>query len=315
MAVSTQRINLSGLAKKLVLDGLLDANAAQKHAQSALKANKTLVSYLVEEKLVGSDAIAIAASQEFGLPVIDINAVELDPDVTKLVKEDLMKKHHALPIYKHGNHLYVGVSDPTNIQGLDEIKFATGMRTDAIIVEENKLINTIDKVADEASTTFDDMGDADLDNLDDLEVGDDGPQEQDDADIDDAPVVRFVNKILLDAIKKGASDLHFEPYEKVYRVRFRVDGVLQEVAKPPLNLSAKIAARIKVMARLDVSERRVPQDGRIKLKLSKNKAMDFRVSTCPTLLAKSPVCASWIRMQRRYRSINWDMKIIKRNYF
>ncbi len=286
MAVSTQRINLSGLAKKLVLDGLLDANAAQKHAQSALKANKTLVSYLVEEKLVGSDAIAIAASQEFGLPVIDINAVELDPDVTKLVKEDLMKKHHALPIYKHGNHLYVGVSDPTNIQGLDEIKFATGMRTDAIIVEENKLITTIDKVADEASTTFDDMGDADLDNLDDLEVGDDGPQEQDDADIDDAPVVRFVNKILLDAIKKGASDLHFEPYEKIYRVRFRVDGVLQEVAKPPLNLSAKIAARIKVMARLDVSERRVPQDGRIKLKLSKNKAMDFRVSTCPTLFGE-----------------------------
>jgi len=289
MAVSTQKINLSGLARKLVLDGLLEQEDALKHHQAALKAKQPFVSYLVENKLVDSGAIAVAASQEFGAPVIDINAIEIDPDIVKLVKEDMLQKHHALPLFKRGKRLYVAVSDPTNIQALDEIKFATSLTTDAIIVEDDKLTKTIEKVIEDADGGLGDMDDDEFDDLDDLEVSDDAPQEQDDSDIDDAPVVRFVNKVLLDAIKKGASDLHFEPYEKYYRVRFRIDGVLEEVAKPPLSLSNKIAARIKVMSRLDVSERRVPQDGRIKLKLSKNKAIDFRVNTCPTLFGEKTV--------------------------
>ena len=283
MAAPTKKINLSGLARKLVLDGLLDEEKAQSILEESLKKKKPFISLVVENKLVPSSSIALAAAQEFGAPLVDIDLLEIDPDIIKLVKEDLIKKHHALPIFKRGKRLAVAVSDPTNIQALDEIKFATGLTTDAVIVEEDKLTKNIDKALEAADG---DMDDEDFDDLDDLEVAEDGPQEQDDGDIDDAPVVRFVNKVLLDAIKKGASDLHFEPYEKTYRVRFRIDGVLMEVAKPPMSLSSKIAARIKVMSRLDVSERRVPQDGRIKLKLSKTKSIDFRVSTCPTLFGE-----------------------------
>ena len=286
MAVSANKIHLSGLARKLVFDGLLEESAAQDHFQKALKEKKPFVSYLVENKLVNSGAIALAASQEFGVPLLDIQCLDLDMDTVKLVKEDLIKKHHALPIFKRGKRLYLGVSDPTNLQALDEIKFAVGMQTDAILIEEDKLNKTIEKVLEEMEGGLGDMEEDEFDNLEDLEVGEDKPDAEDDTDVDDAPVVKFVNKCLLDAIKRGASDLHFEPYEKMYRVRFRIDGVLQEVAKPPISLSGKIAARIKVMSRLDVSERRVPQDGRIKLKLSKNKSIDFRVSTCPTLFGE-----------------------------
>jgi type IV pilus assembly protein PilB len=287
MAVSANKIHLSGLARKLVFDGLLEEAAAQDHFQKALKEKRPFVSYLVENKLVNSGAIALAASQEFGVPLVDIQSFELDMDTVKLVKEDLIKKHHALPIFKRGKRLYLGVSDPTNLQALDEIKFAVGMQTDAILIEEDKLSKTIDKVLEEMEGGLGDMEEDEFDNLDDLEVGEDpSKQAEDDTEVDDAPVVKFVNKCLLDAIKKGASDLHFEPYEKMYRVRFRIDGILMEVAKPPISLAGKIAARIKVMSRLDVSERRVPQDGRIKLKLSKNKAIDFRVSTCPTLFGE-----------------------------
>ena len=290
MAVSTKKLHLSGLARKLVLDGLIEEEKAQSAFEEALKKKKPFVSFIVEEKLVPSSSIALAAATEFGAPLVDIDLLEIDPDILKLVKEDLIKKHHALPIFKRGKRLAVAVSDPTNIQALDEIKFATGLSTDAIVVEEDKLTKNIDKALEDAEGGLGDMGDEDFEDLDDLEVAEDGPQDQgDDSDVDDAPVVRFVNKVLLDAIKKGASDLHFEPYEKVYRVRFRIDGVLQEVAKPPMSLSSKIAARIKVMSRLDVSERRVPQDGRIKLKLSKTKSIDFRVNTCPTLFGEKTV--------------------------
>ncbi|HKK16090.1 MAG TPA: type IV-A pilus assembly ATPase PilB [Gammaproteobacteria bacterium] len=291
MAVSTNKIQLGGLARKLVVDGLLDENAASDAFQSALKEKVPFVSYLVSNNLAPSNKIALSASKEFGVPVLDINSLEIDPDVTKLIKEDLIKKHHSLPIFKRGKRLYVAVSDPTNLQALDEIKFAVGMSTDAILVEEDKLTKAIDNALEAAEEGLGDMDDDDLEGLDDLDVAEEGGADaaEEDSEIDDAPVVRFVNKVLLDAIKKGASDIHFEPYEKVYRVRFRTDGVLEEVAKPPLALSGKIAARIKVMSRLDVSERRVPQDGRIKLKLSKNKSIDFRVSTCPTLFGEKTV--------------------------
>jgi len=289
MAVSGNKIQLTGLARKLVLDGLLPEDQAAQAFQEALQDKKPFVSHLVENNIVAAKDIAHAAAAEFGVPLLDIEAIEIDPDTLKLVSEALVRKHHALPLYRRGNRVYIGVSDPTNLAAIDEIKFHVGANTDAVLVEEDKLSQVIDKALEAADSGLGDMEDSDFEDLDDLEVGQDQPAEEQDSDIDDAPVVRFVNKVLLDAIKKGASDLHFEPYEKYYRVRFRIDGVLQEMAKPPIALASKIAARIKVMSRLDVSERRVPQDGRIKLKLSKTKAIDFRVSTCPTLYGEKAV--------------------------
>lgn len=290
MVASANKVHLNGLARKLVTDNLIDEESAQDAYQKAQSEKVPFVSYLVSHKLVDSDKIALAAANEFGAPLVDINCFDLDPEVTKLLKEDMIKKHHALPIFKRGSRLFIALSDPTNLQALDEIKFAVGMATEAILVEENKLASNIDKALAEADGGLDDMEGEEFADLDGLEFGDEGHQEDDDdSDIDDAPVVRFINKVLLDAIKKGASDLHFEPYEKYYRVRFRIDGVLEEVAKPPLALANKLAARMKVMSRLDVSERRVPQDGRIKLKITKNKAIDFRVSTCPTMYGEKTV--------------------------
>ncbi|MEJ2760524.1 MAG: ATPase, T2SS/T4P/T4SS family, partial [Gammaproteobacteria bacterium] len=290
MAVSANRIHLSGLARRLVLDGLLEESAAGEYHQKALRKKQPFVSYLVENKLAASNAIGLSAAQEFGVSLLDLNALELDIDIINMVREDLIRKHHALPIFKRGKRLNIALSDPTNLQALDEIKFATGTNTEAILVEEDKLAKAIDKALEDAEGGLGDMAEDEFDNLEDLEVADEhGPADIEESDIDDAPVVKFVNKVLLDAIKKGASDLHFEPYEKFFRVRFRIDGVLTEVAKPPIGLAGKIAARIKVMSRLDVSERRVPQDGRIKLKLSRNKSIDFRVSTCPTLYGEKAV--------------------------
>ena len=289
MATNEKTTVLSGLARTLVRGGYIDQENAEKFFLESQKKRTPFVNLVVENKVVSGATVATVAAKEFGMPIVAIDLVEIDPEVIKLVGNDLIKKHSALPIFKRGKRLTIAVADPTNIQALDEIKFATGLAVHAVVVEADKLSKKIEKVIEDADGGLGDMDDDDFDNLDDLEVADDSPQEQDDSDVDDAPVVRFVNKCLLDAIKKGASDLHFEPYEKMYRVRFRVDGILSEVAKPPMSLSGKIAARIKVMSRLDVSERRVPQDGRIKLKISKSKSIDFRVSTCPTLFGEKSV--------------------------
>ena len=289
MATNEKTTVLSGLARTLVRGGYINQEDAEELFLESQKKRTPFVNLVVKNKVVSGATVATVAAKEFGMPIVAIDLVEIDPEVIKLVGNDLIKKHSALPIFKRGKRLTVAVSDPTNIQTLDEIKFATGLTAQAVVVEADKLSKKIEKVIEDADDGLGNMDDDDFDNLDDLEVADDGPQEQDDSDVDDAPVVRFVNKCLLDAIKKGASDLHFEPYEKIYRVRFRVDGILSEVAKPPLSLSGKIAARIKVMSRLDVSERRVPQDGRIKLKISKSKSIDFRVSTCPTLFGEKSV--------------------------
>ncbi len=290
MAVSTNRVPLGGLARRLIADGLLAEDAAGQAFQDALAKKVPFVKFLVESGLVPSKAIAHAASSEFGVPLLDIEIIEVDNDTVKLVSRDLIQKHSALPLYKRGTRVFIAMADPTNLQALDEIKFNIGGgTTEAIVVEWDKLAKVIDKALEASEGGLGAMEDSDLEDFDDVEVGSDQPDTSNDADIDDAPVVRFVNKCLLDAIKRGASDLHFEPYEKIYRVRFRIDGVLQEVSRPPLALAGKIAARIKVMSRLDVSERRVPQDGRIKLKLSKTKAIDFRVNTCPTLFGEKAV--------------------------
>ena len=289
MAASSERIHLSGLARKLVFDSMMSEDDAMQAAQDANKAKVPFITHVVSKGLAKAADIAHAAAEEFGAPIVDLASVDIDPDVIKLVDQKLIETHHVLPMFKRGNRLFLAVADPTNLQALDEIKFNTGCGVEGIVVEEDKLSATIAKAVDDADDSFDMGDDDDLDDLD-LEVGDDAPPEDDAGmDVDDAPVVKFVNKILLDAIKKGASDIHIEPYEKYMRVRFRIDGVLQEMARPPLGLTLKMAARIKVMARLDVSERRVPQDGRIKLKLSKTKAIDFRVSMCPTLFGEKTV--------------------------
>ena len=290
MAVSNDRVYIGGLARRLVLDGLITEEAARKHFEAANKQKRPFVCYLVEQKILDSQAIALSASDEFGAPLFDINALNKDVIPKGLVDEKLIRKHHALPIFKRGNKLFVAVSDPTNLQALDEIKFQTRMSTEAILVEEDKLARVIDTAMDDEDSSMDDLLDEDLDNIDFADTDDDGlPTDDIDSEIDDAPVVRFVNKILLDAIKKGASDIHFEPYEKTFRIRTRQDGILKEVASPPNNIANKLTSRIKVMSRMNISERRIPQDGRIKMALSKSRAIDFRVNTCPTLYGEKIV--------------------------
>ncbi len=289
MAASSPNVPLTGLARKLVMDGLLEQNVAQEAWKASLRDKVPFVSHVVGKGLIKGHVVAQIAAEEFGVPLIDLNAVDIDPDVTKLVQEKLIRDHHALPLYKRGTRLYVAVSDPTNLQALDEMKFASGAQAEPVIVEDDKLVRVIENALEAVDTAMNMGGDDDLEDLEGIEVAEDKIDDDPNLDVDDAPVVKFVNKLLLDCMKKGASDIHIEPYEKFCRVRLRIDGVLQEVAKPPLALSNKITARVKVMARLDVSERRVPQDGRIKLKLSKTKAIDFRVSTCPTLFGEKTV--------------------------
>ena len=289
MATVGSQVILSGLTRKLVRDGHLDEAAAEKAQGAAEKKKVPLVSYLVEQKLVDGNIIATAGAEEFGIPLLDIEAVELDADVTKLVDEKLVRQHHALPLFKRGNRLFVAVSDPTNLQALDEIKFHVGANTEAILVEEGKLKDVIEKAMAANDTSLAELsGNADLDDLD-IGGAEDEHEDEGNVDADDAPVVRFVNKVLLDAINSGASDIHFEPYEKTYRVRYRRDGILKEIATPPVALNRRISARLKVLSRLDISERRIPQDGRMKMKLSKNRAIDFRVNTCPTLFGEKIV--------------------------
>ncbi|HAC33398.1 MAG TPA: type IV-A pilus assembly ATPase PilB [Gammaproteobacteria bacterium] len=282
---------MTGLARKLVDEGLLDEARAESAVTNSAKEKTPLVSYLVSNNLVEAKAIATAASNDFGIPIFDLDSLDIEASATKLVGEKLIRKHHSLPLYKRGQRLFVAVSDPTNYQGLDEIKFNVGLSTEAILVEEDKLTVWIEKALEqeEEPTGLDDFGDEDLEDLDLISDEEEGQEEAaSDADVDDAPVVRYVNKLLLDAINKGASDLHFEPYEKRYRIRFRIDGVLKEVAAAPISMARKIAARIKVVASLDISEKRVPQDGRMKLKIGK-RSIDFRVSTCPMLFGEKIV--------------------------
>jgi type IV pilus assembly protein PilB len=290
MVTSSPISQLSGLAKRLVMDGLLEEQQAAEAQGKALKKREPFVSYLVENKILDSLSIATSACQEFGVPLFDLRAMELDAAPISLVDEKLIRQHHALPLFKRGNRLFVAVSDPTNLQALDEIKFHTGISTETILVEEDKLTKAIEQALDAADTSMTDLLDEDLDNLE-VTGGDEDDSRDDkmDSDIDDTPVVRFVNKVLLDAINKGASDIHIEPYEKSFRIRFRQDGVLHEVASPPVTMATRLVSRIKVMSKMDIAERRVPQDGRIKMALSKKRAIDFRVNTCPTLFGEKVV--------------------------
>jgi type IV pilus assembly protein PilB len=292
MSVATANlVGITGITRRLVLDGVLSEADARTALDEATKAKKQAHLYLLENRMVSVAQVAAANSTEFGMPLFD--ATTLDPrySAVKIINEDLIHKHQALPLYKRGNRLYVAVSDPTNTRALDDIKFATNLTVEPILVDEDKLRRSIDLLLLASDNLAQDEGqDEGLENLE-ATGGDDDVNESgiDAKGSDDTPVVKFINKVLLDAIKRGASDIHFEPYETDFRVRMRMDGILRAMAKAPIKLHPRIAARLKVMAQLDIAERRVPQDGRIKLNVSKTKQMDFRVSTCPTLFGEKVV--------------------------
>ncbi|MDB9876407.1 type IV-A pilus assembly ATPase PilB [Pseudomonadales bacterium] len=279
---------ISGLARRLIQDGLIELEAAEKYSLEAAKARRPLVSYLVKENIVSAEAIAAAAASEFGTPIIDLDAIDPSMVPEGLVNEKLIRDHHAFPLFQRGKRLFVAVSDPTNRAALTDIQFQTGITTEDVLVREDQLTAYIEhhlgEPEEEGLTDFGDDVDLDLETID-----PDQEEEDTSAPTDDTPVVRFINQMLLNAIRLGSSDLHFEPFEKSYKVRFRTDGILHEVASPPVTLSPRIAARLKVMSQMDISERRVPQDGRIKLKVSKTKSIDFRVNTLPVLFGEKIV--------------------------
>jgi type IV pilus assembly protein PilB len=284
---------ITGIARRLVLDGALEEQPAREAMAAATAERKTLATYLVEKRIVTPAQLAAANSIEFGIPLFDVSALDANQSAIKLVNEDLIRKHSILPLFKRGSRLFVGIADPTNTHALDEIKFQSNLVVEAILVDEDKIHRTIDQWLASADALAEGMGDGD--GMENLEVsgGDEDLSGAADSGVDakgdDTPVVKFINKVLIDAIRRGASDIHFEPYETEYRVRLRIDGLLKQIAKVPVKLNARISARLKVMAQLDIAEKRVPQDGRIKLNLSKTKQIDFRVSTLPTLFGEKVV--------------------------
>lgn len=284
-------VGITGIARRLVQDGHLGEADARKALDETGKDKSPITQWLLSRGLVSGSHIAQAQAVEFGMPMIDVAAMDAAQMPVKLIDEKLITAHKALPLFKRGSRLFVGIADPTNTRGLDEIKFAANLVVEPILVAVDQLEKAIEAALSAADAGVGGMEEDE--GLENLELGD-ASEDGDagggvDAKGDDTPVVRFVNKMLVDAIKRGASDIHFEPYETEYRVRFRMDGILKSVAKPPVKLSPRIASRLKVMSALDIAERRVPQDGRIKLNLSKTKSMDFRVSTCPTLFGEKIV--------------------------
>ncbi|MFZ9311332.1 MAG: type IV-A pilus assembly ATPase PilB [Arenimonas sp.] len=288
-AAAANLVGITGITRRLVQDGALseaDARAAQ---SEAAKDKRPIQKYLAEKKLVTGIQLAGAFSLEFGLPLFDLTAMDLSQSLASLIPEELANKQQVLPLQRHGGKLFVAIADPTNSDALDAVKFASNSIVEPVVVAEDALRKALELAYNNPADTLDDSGDDELVNLEaiggDEELGDDKADNR----ADDTPVVKFVNKQLTDAIRRGASDIHFEPYETESRVRFRTDGILRVVAKAPIGLHPRIAARLKVMAALDIAERRVPQDGRIKLNLSKTKQMDFRVSTLPTLFGEKIV--------------------------
>ncbi|MGH8190126.1 MAG: type IV-A pilus assembly ATPase PilB [Rhodanobacteraceae bacterium] len=277
---------LTGIPRRLALEGVLSETEARNAVDDAAKQKASVTTWLVENGMVDGMRMTQALSAEFGVPMLDISAIDVTQLPIRELSEDLVEKHIALPLLRRGNRLFVGVKDPANPRALEEIKFHTNCAIEPVLIEPEQLKRAIEQAQNAQSINLGDDQES-LDALDGLSIGE-GDDSSDGAVADpngaeDAPVVKYVNKILLDAIKRGASDIHFEPYETKYRVRVRLDGVLKAVSSPPLKLAPRISSRLKVMARLDIAERRVPQDGRMKLNLSKTKSFDFRVSTLPTL--------------------------------
>ncbi|WP_312087353.1 type IV-A pilus assembly ATPase PilB [Acinetobacter variabilis] len=276
----------TGFIRRLVDEGVLSAEDMRTALANAKQEKTDIVAYLVSHHNLSPTTIAETISVEFGEPLFDIGAYDPGQILREDIDEKLITKHRILPIYKNSNVLYVATSNPTNIEATDAIRFATKLNIETVIVEHNKLEKLIEQNFTEESTfDFDDDFDLDVD----VDTTDPNKEEDEKDKGEEAPIVKYINKLLIDAIRMGASDLHFEPYEKMYRVRYRVDGVLRQIATPPLQLANRLASRLKVMSQMDISEKRVPQDGRIKLKLSKNKAIDFRVNSLPTLFGEKLV--------------------------
>ncbi|HEX7816107.1 type IV-A pilus assembly ATPase PilB [Dyella sp.] len=282
---------LSGMARRLVSEGVLPEADVRKAVNDSAQQKASLAAWLLDKGLVDSTRLTQVASAEFGMPMMDVSSLSPAMMPLNIISEALINKHQALPLFKRGKRLFVGIADPMQSHALDEIKFNSNCMVEPILIERGQLLRTIENVLNTMSNAMPDMGGGDLDELA-LEGGDEDGAEPTGIDAnanEDAPVVKFVNKILVDAIKRGASDIHFEPFETQYRVRLRMDGMLRAVASPPMKLASRISSRLKVMSGLDIAERRVPQDGRIKLNLSKSRAVDFRVSTLPTLFGEKIV--------------------------
>ncbi|KAB7763728.1 type IV-A pilus assembly ATPase PilB [Xanthomonas sp. LMG 12461] len=290
---SANLVGITGIARRLVQDGALEEAAARTAMAHAAEAKVPLPQWFSEKKLVTAAQLAAANAVEFGMPLMDVSVFDASQNAMKLVSEELLQKYQVLPLFKRGGRLFVGISNPTQTRALDDIKFHTNLTVEPILVDEDQIRRTLEQWQASNDSLGSALGDDEgMDNLD-VGGGDEDMGGGGDTGIDakgeDTPVVKFVNKVLVDAIRRGASDIHFEPYEDDYRVRLRIDGLLKSVAKAPVKLNQRIAARLKVMAQLDIAEKRVPQDGRIKLNLSKNKQIDFRVSTLPTLFGEKIV--------------------------
>ena len=290
--VHTKAALLTGISARLVADGVISTEQAQTAIRESSKKKIPLINYLSQTLDIDSYELAELAAAEFGVPLLDLSAVDRNMFPDKLVSPALMTKHQTIPIFRRGNRLFIALADPTNIAALDEIKFATGISTEAVVVDQRALSKLLTEILDQQDSLSSEMDQLGESSEFDLDIIDENSSETEDVDtsaVDDTPIVRFVNKVLLDAIKQGASDIHFEPYEQNYRVRFRTDGILREIVKPPKTLAPRLAARIKVMSQMDISERRIPQDGRIQMKLSKNRSIDFRVNTLPTMFGEKIV--------------------------
>ncbi len=280
--------NISGLARALVQHGLMAEHEAEGLQSQAHGAGMSFVEQMLVGKRMTAMQLAVFASRAFGVPLLDLAAFDSDQIQKEFVDLKIAAVRRVLPLHKRGNRLYVATSDPANLQALEEVRFQTNLIVEPVVVEDDKLGQAIAKLIEATGATLKDMA-----SMDDLEVGlvEGTPIafDEESSEIEDAPVVKYIQKILLDAIGAGVSDIHFEPYEKYYRIRYRLDGILMEVAQPPLAIKDKVASRIKVISKLDIAEKRVPQDGRMKLVLSKSKAIDFRVSTLPTLFGEKIV--------------------------
>ena len=279
-----------GLIKSLINKGFIDETDTPELISQAKKEKISVLSYILSRQLVDSYSIAMIAVEEFGLSFLDLDVIDIQQLPLSELTDSLIREHQVLPLFKRNNTLFIALSDPTNSHTLNQIKFHTRQQTEIIIVEDNKLNTTIQLCLDAQETTIADILDENISIIEEEEpLPTQQNQIENSSEIDDAPIVRFVKQILVDAIKKGASDIHVEPYEHFFRIRFRADGILQEIATPPSNMANRMISRIKVMAKMDIAVRRIPQDGRIKIKLSKDKFIDFRVNTCPTLYGEKVV--------------------------
>lgn len=280
-----QTNNISCLASSLAASDLLSSDKLQQITNAAASEKKPLVSYLIENNLIGSQQLAEFCESEYGISLLSSSAIDLESLPDKYLNDKLIKEHHALPLYIKENTLYLGISDPTNSAAIDQFGFSFSIHTEGLLIEEDVLQKFIEEIVQNDVDSLGEVAD-----LDDVEVDDsDSRLDEQQNTNDDAPIVKYINSVLIDAVKKGASDLHFEPYEKKYRIRFRIDGILKEIASPSIGLANRFSARLKVMSKLDIAERRLPQDGRIKLKISDNRSIDLRVSTLPTMWGEKVV--------------------------